>query len=822
MERRLGRDFSTVRVHDDRSAHAYARALGARAFTVGSDISFARGEFRPDSAPGRGVLAHELAHVAQQQEGVHALSQQSTQTSLGAAEREAESVRRAVERGEPAPPLRARSAPALQRLPGSPAGGCGVCYEGHLEAVGNVAHGLVETAMIAQWSFLTPRNYIPNVVPGLGQAGIPDFMEVTQQDAVAIGELKPNSPTGIKRGNDELAIYQRQLEALGMKVARLNLPPPYAPLKFPTAAIPTATCPATQDLYVDAPVNGLYTYWCIPDFRELRPRCKCRDKDDKEKVKDPIPFTVEQDVKVEKKTGEESGEKQEPKGEEEGPKEESRPEDVVIPIAAATALAAAYAARKQIAQGLAKKAAGRALVYVEAASVIGILLLYPERVRAGPSDELATEALLRALRQKGVNVPPELTKRVMADPELKALIEAGVKSGDLDKTRVEIQKKMLKLINDHPDQFSQEDLRILMTSAQASGRKGGASPTVAQLKAAIARARSGAKPAGAKPGAEAPAGSAPAKTGADAEGTAPAGTSGAAKKGAGGGATGLEPKPGDPAKAPSPRYPKLSAEVQKELDAAPAPVRYVLQQLLGKTGDGPRLDDVAVRRYLATVPPDLTSEEAGKLTSNLVSAKGKTIEDLLLGLAHAVQAVRAPAGKPAKPSSAKPAAAPAPAKAPQQPARSRSEQAPKPKTGKAQGGAGKKGQEQLGPAEAEKVRRTIVQYIRQWPGWDQITPKGNRYLPTGDGDFKAVGSELLVAYFEQATVGKQQRRAAAFFLAKVKSVSGRNVELRVTAGGPIIQDVGTPTGADVGAFAAGSTVSIELLEGGGSSSSTTK
>jgi hypothetical protein len=58
-------DLSDVRVHDDHEASSTAAAIGARAYTVGSDIGFAEGEFRPDTGDGRKLLAHELAHVAQ-------------------------------------------------------------------------------------------------------------------------------------------------------------------------------------------------------------------------------------------------------------------------------------------------------------------------------------------------------------------------------------------------------------------------------------------------------------------------------------------------------------------------------------------------------------------------------------------------------------------------------------------------------------------------------------------------------------------------------------------------------------------------------------
>lgn len=58
-------DLSSVRVHDDPAARSMAEALHARAYTSGSHIGFAEGEYDPASASGRALIAHELAHVAQ-------------------------------------------------------------------------------------------------------------------------------------------------------------------------------------------------------------------------------------------------------------------------------------------------------------------------------------------------------------------------------------------------------------------------------------------------------------------------------------------------------------------------------------------------------------------------------------------------------------------------------------------------------------------------------------------------------------------------------------------------------------------------------------
>jgi hypothetical protein len=66
IEPRFGRDFSRVRVHTGRRAADTARALNARAFTVGRDVVFGKGQCAPGEDAGRQLMAHELAHVVQQ------------------------------------------------------------------------------------------------------------------------------------------------------------------------------------------------------------------------------------------------------------------------------------------------------------------------------------------------------------------------------------------------------------------------------------------------------------------------------------------------------------------------------------------------------------------------------------------------------------------------------------------------------------------------------------------------------------------------------------------------------------------------------------
>ena len=69
MESSFGQDFSDVRVHTDSQASKSAEAVGANAYTVGSDIVFRSGHFDSSSPTGQRTIAHELSHVVQQRSG---------------------------------------------------------------------------------------------------------------------------------------------------------------------------------------------------------------------------------------------------------------------------------------------------------------------------------------------------------------------------------------------------------------------------------------------------------------------------------------------------------------------------------------------------------------------------------------------------------------------------------------------------------------------------------------------------------------------------------------------------------------------------------
>ena len=129
METRFGHDFSHVRVHADERAGASAQAVDARAYTVGADIVFGPGEYRPHDAAGQRLLAHELTHTLQQAHFSSAAPQASLE--IGPAdtplEREADRVAEQVMSASPqkmdlghslagtAGPMLSLSRPMLQR-----------------------------------------------------------------------------------------------------------------------------------------------------------------------------------------------------------------------------------------------------------------------------------------------------------------------------------------------------------------------------------------------------------------------------------------------------------------------------------------------------------------------------------------------------------------------------------------------------------------------------------------------------------------------------------------------------------------------------------
>lgn len=84
MEQKFNANFSQVSIHTGGEADVLCKQLSARAFTVGSDIFFAAGEYAPDTEAGRKLIAHELTHVVQQSGGLQRKIMRDQADSSGA------------------------------------------------------------------------------------------------------------------------------------------------------------------------------------------------------------------------------------------------------------------------------------------------------------------------------------------------------------------------------------------------------------------------------------------------------------------------------------------------------------------------------------------------------------------------------------------------------------------------------------------------------------------------------------------------------------------------------------------------------------------
>jgi len=111
MEPRFRHNFSKVRVHRDAKAAESARLVGATAYTVGQQIVFGHGDASSQTAIGRHLWAHELAHVVQQSRGgpVPDLNPSAPQ------EQDARAASLAISMGRPSAPVACHAGFGLAR-----------------------------------------------------------------------------------------------------------------------------------------------------------------------------------------------------------------------------------------------------------------------------------------------------------------------------------------------------------------------------------------------------------------------------------------------------------------------------------------------------------------------------------------------------------------------------------------------------------------------------------------------------------------------------------------------------------------------------------
>lgn len=117
MSRRLGHDFAKVRVHSDQRSDESTRAVGAAAFTVGNHVVLRNRPYDVMAPRDRYLLAHELAHVAQQRTPVGRTEALSVGAEDDPVERQADAAADAATHGRAAPIRGQSHAGVLRRAP---------------------------------------------------------------------------------------------------------------------------------------------------------------------------------------------------------------------------------------------------------------------------------------------------------------------------------------------------------------------------------------------------------------------------------------------------------------------------------------------------------------------------------------------------------------------------------------------------------------------------------------------------------------------------------------------------------------------------------
>ncbi|QHQ36674.1 eCIS core domain-containing protein [Algicella marina] len=666
FEPRFGHDLSTVRLHADATAGQAARSIGARAYTLRNHIAFAPGQLSPETTEGRRLMAHELTHTLQQ--GGGGPLNADGQTTL---------------RRQPALPVsrigdssaRIQRQCPPERMRRGAAAGCGVCI-GSAPFTGTFVHSLVQYAFFGRYPDMIPPGGsmefpVPTVPEGETAPFTPkvDLSLITEEygmRVIYIGELKPFDDAGRQRqaALDKLDDYARELREGGMfdEVRLLERdPPPEFPMIEPFYP---PGCPR-QQIHICRIQAGVYQYFCAPPWSRLvrDPRCRCTrrledeerrrrerrtDEDDRD-VEDPIdgpvappvappvgerrPIDVPEtpDVPVPVPAPPETVPETRPETrpeprphEPEGPEEEPddnviefpRPEPVEVPVElpiaamVATAGAVLYSFAKRNAGGPAQK-------YAQAAAIAVLVVFYSDRVQASPgggSDPL--EAVFDAMTQDGIPVPDELRARLEADPELRAALEQAARSGDLTDAQRAINQQMMDAIAADPDAFSDEDLRMLATASESTSAESatgtGPAPTAETLRRMIDARREGRPITDELPQPASPGGSE---------------------------SQGESEDPAPPATAEQEPIPGVSDALRERLSASPEAER-LFRSMIGNSGEGPEVNDEAVRRFLATVPSDLTREEASQLIERLAPARGRSLDEIMSSLARAVEGIR--------------------------------------------------------------------------------------------------------------------------------------------------------------------------------------
>lgn len=520
MERRFGHDFGQVRVHTDARAAESARAVQARAYTVGSHIVFDSGQYAPRHGAGLRLLAHELAHTVQQG-GAPAMLQRAClpsavcppiATSLGGGGLRWEAAELCLQNqyrsSRPGLIGTNKSWTALSAPLTTAAGRDLDCFKSHLAA---------KSGMF------------------LAQPDIIDFTRAQIYDVTTPGQAPAH----------RVRLWADTGEATALSAIPDCGRNGGASRKWEPGDWSPSPCYALGgDLYMRAwNDNGLLLYDMLKDLTK----------------------------------------------------------EAIL----ALLLAAAYSQFKNPMQKLGAKVLARnpyVAAGLAAATILVVLTTDAEIAFAAEGDPISN--ILKAIENSGVETPDAIKEALKSNPALRERLEAAMKDAKTPSDKAKAASNaMLKLIAEHKDQFSQEDLEAIVSVLETTGGKvAETTMTVEQLRARLDQIKRGEVK---DPGAEAQ------------------GAPGA------GGATGQQ---GQAA---------LKPETLKKLEQSGESVRRLLERVTAKTGPGTALTDAQIERFLAIVPPTLTQAQIDAIAGRVQPGQQQTPDQMLDELAKAVAAEQA-------------------------------------------------------------------------------------------------------------------------------------------------------------------------------------
>jgi uncharacterized protein DUF4157 len=655
FQSRFGYDFSRVRVHTDARATNLARAVSAHAFTVGSDLVFAEGQYDLDTISGRKLLAHELTHVVQQgfAPPLPLLDPTKARDGNGSAEQAAKQSENGANTSTTPKVTAARNSAVMLSRPriSNLRSGVGLfrlmdpaCREtgrlpGGLAFEGTLAHIAIETDYKLG---INPAGLVEFSIPYSGKLGGDGRADIVDMSNHEIYEIK----TWLEkdRGLIEAQQYRDMAQLFCDPDVKWGLGQSY-----PGGLKSEHVIPMPPDREVLA-----YQQPSHPGVIIYRTRRRTKQKEPvRDPAFDPLP-------------------------------------DVII-------LAAAAEAARKLSKNVVKGAATKVNPVLRYVSCLaGLYLLASGRARAGGvegedplilmlksgvppkadssavNQEQTSELDVEGAQAdtKAVEIPPEILEMLDRDRELKRLVEEGLKSGNPSAAQMELNQRMLKIIAENKDQFSNEDLKVLLVATDAvSSEVPEAEVTAESLRQMIEQAKQRKESPETKPD-----------------------SSGKGQLGAGGGQPGSSKKKGlakgDPTalgglktarhEGPKPSeatalgrlktagregpkpgeattkstlaggslktsdQPPINAEAETRLESSPTTVRSLFE-LLTKPDDklGPEVTTEALNRFLDIVPQDLTEDELAKLTAAATPITSHTITQALDKLEKSIHLIRA-------------------------------------------------------------------------------------------------------------------------------------------------------------------------------------